>query len=66
MFAHRFEKAGAYYIRVGDYQHSGRASNFYRIIAGEFPLVLGAYPLGVRQGTARRGCAPRLSSAGQA
>ncbi|HEY1336076.1 MAG TPA: hypothetical protein VGF59_01135 [Bryobacteraceae bacterium] len=50
LFAHRFEKAGVYYIRVADYQHSGRASHFYRIIAGEFPLIEGAYPLGVRKG----------------
>jgi len=51
MFARRFDKAGAYYIRVEDYQHSGRASNFYRIIVGEFPLVLGAFPLGVQSGS---------------
>jgi hypothetical protein len=51
MFARRFEKAGAYYIRVEDYQRSGRASNFYRIIVGEFPLVLGAFPLGVQSGS---------------
>ena len=50
MFAHRFEKAGVYYVRVTDYQHSGRAGHFYRIMAGEFPLVTGAYPLGVRKG----------------
>jgi hypothetical protein len=51
MFARRFEKAGTYYIRVEDYQRSGRAGNFYRIIAGEFPLALGAFPLGVRSGS---------------
>jgi hypothetical protein len=50
MFAHHFAKAGTYYIRVEDYQRSGRAGNFYRIIVGEFPLVLGAYPLGVQLG----------------
>jgi hypothetical protein len=48
MFAQRFAKAGTYYVRIEDYQRSGRAGNFYRIIAGEFPLVLGAYPLGLR------------------
>jgi hypothetical protein len=52
MFPHRFEKAGTYYIRVADYQLSGRAANFYRIIAGEFPLALGAYPLGLRKNVA--------------
>jgi hypothetical protein len=50
MFSHRFEKAGAYYVRVSDYQHSGRAGHFYRIIAGEFPLVEGAFPMGLRKG----------------
>jgi hypothetical protein len=52
MFAHRFEKAGDYYIRVADYQQSGRAGNTYRIIAGEFPLALSAYPLGLRKNRA--------------
>jgi len=51
MFAHRFEKAGTYYLRVADYQHGGSARHFYRIIAGEFPLVEAAYPLGLRKGT---------------
>ena len=50
MFAYRFDKAGIYYIKVADFQQSGDARHFYRIIAGEFPLVLGAYPLGVRKG----------------
>jgi hypothetical protein len=50
MFAYRFAEGGTYYVRVTDYQHGGRASAFYRIIAGEFPLVLGANPLGVRKG----------------
>uniref|UniRef100_Q01UL2 Peptidase C-terminal archaeal/bacterial domain-containing protein n=1 Tax=Solibacter usitatus (strain Ellin6076) TaxID=234267 RepID=Q01UL2_SOLUE len=52
MFAYRFGEAGTYYVRVTDYQHGGRAGAFYRIIAGEFPLVLGATPLGVRKGAA--------------
>jgi hypothetical protein len=51
MFAQRFEKAGSYYVRVEDYQRSGRAANFYRIIVGEFPLVLGTYPLGLKLGS---------------
>ena len=50
MFAHRFEKGGMYYIRITDYQHSGRAGHSYRIITGEFPLVLRTYPLGLRKG----------------
>jgi hypothetical protein len=52
MFAHRFVKAGSYYIRVADYQQSGRAGNTYRIIAGEFPLAVSAYPLGLRKNVA--------------
>ncbi len=52
MFAHRFEKSGTYYVRVADYQHSGRGSHVYRIVAGEFPLITGTYPLGLRQGAA--------------
>src|SRR5260370_20933382 len=46
-FAHKFDKAGTYYIRIADYQSSGRGSNFYRIKVGQFPIVTGAYPLGV-------------------
>jgi hypothetical protein len=52
-FAHRFEKAGTYYIRVADFQQSGRGSNFYRIKVGNFPLVTRAYPLGVQAGQTR-------------
>jgi hypothetical protein len=51
MFAQRFATAGTYYVRVADYQHNGRAGHTYRIIAGEFPLVLSAYPLGLRKST---------------
>ena len=50
-FAYRFAQAGTYYIRIADYQQSGRASNTYRIIAGEFPLLAGAWPLGMRRGS---------------
>ena len=49
-FAHRFEKAGFYYLQITDYQQSGRASHFYRLKAGEFPVVTGVYPLGLQQG----------------
>lgn len=49
-FRHRFEKAGTYYIRVSDYESSGRASNFYRILVGKLPIAISAYPLGVPRG----------------
>ena len=49
-FTHRLEKAGAYYIRIGDYQQTGKATHTYRIVAGEFPLVSGVWPMGVRKG----------------
>jgi hypothetical protein len=49
-FSHRFDKAGTYYVRVADYEGSGRASNFYRILAGRLPVVRSVYPLGLRRG----------------
>jgi hypothetical protein len=49
-FAHRFEKAGAYYVRISDYEESGSAKHFYRIKVGKFPLAVAAYPLGVEKG----------------
>jgi hypothetical protein len=52
-FAHKFAKAGKYYVRVADYQQSGRGSNFYRIKVGSFPIVTSAYPLGVQRGAKR-------------
>jgi hypothetical protein len=52
-FAQRFEKAGVYYVRIADYQQSGRAGNFYRFIVSNFPLVSSAVPLGLQTGTTR-------------
>ncbi len=52
-FAHRFEKAGTYYVRIADYQQSGRGSNFYRFIVGSYPLISSAFPLGVERGKTR-------------
>jgi hypothetical protein len=52
-FAHRFDKAGIYYIRIADYRESGSGNNFYRFIVGSYPLVLSAYPLGVELGKTR-------------
>jgi len=52
-FAHRFEKAGTYYIRIADYRESGSGRNFYRFIVGGYPLVLSAYPLGLELGKTR-------------
>jgi hypothetical protein len=49
-FAHRFSTAGTYYVRVSDYQRSGGARHIYRLKVGNFPLVSGAYPLGLRAG----------------
>src|SRR5580693_8487608 len=49
-FAHRFDKAGAYYIKIADYEEGGSARHFYRIKVGKFPVALAAYPLGVRKG----------------
>src|SRR5258708_894492 len=52
-FAHKFEKAGTYYIRVADYQSSGRAPNVYRLQVGQIPIGMGAYPLGLQLGKTR-------------
>ena len=49
-FAHRFEEAGEYVVRIGDYQKDGSEDHFYRLKVGAFPLVEAAYPLGVREG----------------
>ena len=49
-FAHRFDKAGAYYIKIADYEEAGSPRHFYRIKVGKFPLALAAYPLGVQKG----------------
>ncbi len=50
-FTHRFQKAGNYYVRVADYESSGRGSNFYRILVGKLPVATTVYPLGLRRGT---------------
>ena len=49
-FAHRFGKAGVYYVKIADYEEGGSSRHFYRIKVGKFPLALAAYPLGVRKG----------------
>jgi hypothetical protein len=49
-FAHRFDKAGTYFVRVSDYEKSGSKDHFYRVKVGDYPLVESAYPLGVRRG----------------
>src|SRR6266478_2594751 len=48
-FAYQFAKGGIYYIRVSDYQESGNAGHFYRIMAGRFPLAEAAFPLGLHK-----------------
>lgn len=49
-FRHTFDKAGTYFVRVADYESSGRGSNFYRILVGKLPVAISAYPLGVQRG----------------
>ena len=48
-FSHKFEKGGTYYLRVSDYESSGRGSNFYRILVGKLPVAISAYPLGIHR-----------------
>ena len=52
-FAHKFDKAGTYYVRIADYREEGGGGNFYRIVVGNYPLVLSAYPIGVQAGKTR-------------
>jgi hypothetical protein len=49
-FSYRFEKAGTYYIRVGDYDESGSGGHTYRIKVGKLPVAVSAYPLGLQRG----------------
>jgi hypothetical protein len=49
-FSYRFEKAGAHYIRISDYEEGGSAKHFYRIKMGKLPEVISAYPLGIERG----------------
>ncbi len=50
-FSHRFAKDGTYFVRISDYESSGRGSNFYRILVGKLPVAVSAYPLGIRRGS---------------
>lgn len=50
LFTHKFAKPGVYYVRVTDFEKSGRASHTYRIKAGEFAVVSSVFPLGVQRG----------------
>ena len=49
-FAHRFDKDGIYYVRVGDALEAGSNNHFYRILAGHLPLAHSAFPLGLQRG----------------
>ncbi len=49
-FSHKFDKGGTYYIRISDFQQSGRPSHTYRIKVGNFPLTTSVFPLGVQAG----------------
>ena len=52
VFAYKFATEGSYYVRVSDFENTGRAANTYRILAGKFPVVTSAYPLGTRKSAA--------------
>jgi len=51
-FSHNFAKPGVYYIRIADYEKSGRGTHTYRIKTGEFPLVSHVFPLGLQRNSA--------------
>lgn len=72
-FSYKFEQAGTYFVRVADYQESGRSSHTYRLKAGKFGYVASTYPLGLRAGSTTdvefRGfqvASPKLSVKGDA
>ena len=50
MFAHRFDKAGVYYVRVTDYQHSGRSRTFLPDRRGRVSAGHRRVSAGVRKG----------------
>ena len=52
-FSYRFVKDGTYYLRISDFESSGRTSHFYRILVGRLPVAVSAYPLGLRRGSER-------------
>jgi hypothetical protein len=51
IYAHEFSSAGTYYLRITDFEEGGSARHFYRIAMGKLPVVLSAFPLGMRRGT---------------
>ncbi|MBK9171026.1 MAG: hypothetical protein IPM24_26705 [Bryobacterales bacterium] len=50
VLAHRFNKAGTYFLRISDYQQGGGNGHVYRIKTGRLPVALSAFPLGVPRG----------------
>lgn len=47
-FSCKFEQAGTYFVRITDYQESGRPSHTYRLKAGKFTYVSSVFPLGLK------------------
>jgi hypothetical protein len=42
---------GSFVVRISDFQKGGSIRHFYRLTLGEFPYLVGRYPLGLRAGT---------------
>lgn len=51
IYAHEFASGGTYYLKITDFEEGGSARHFYRIAMGKLPVVLSAFPLGMRRGT---------------
>ncbi len=51
-FSYKFPTEGNFFVRVSDFENSGRATNTYRILAGKFPVATSAFPLGLRKNAA--------------
>jgi hypothetical protein len=47
LISYTFNAAGRYTAVVGDLQMAGSADHFYRLSAGEFPLVTAVFPLSI-------------------
>lgn len=58
-FTHQFAAAGTFILEIRDIRYQGGATHRYRIRLGDFPFVVGTFPMG-----ARRGSTPQLIVAG--
>lgn len=51
LLAHTFSASGKYILRISEEKLGGSPGHFYRLSVGEFPVVVGSYPLSVAANT---------------